>query len=46
MSNSIETSKLMKMSVYGYTYIFACILQNIYHSIKHLASMHLSRSQD
>ena len=30
----------MKMSFYGYTYIFACILQNIYYSTKHLASMH------
>ena len=30
------------MSFYGYTctYIFACILQNIHHSTKHLASIH------
>ena len=27
----------MEISFYGYTYIFACILQNIHHLIKHLA---------
>ena len=46
MNNFREISKLVKKSFYGYTYILACRLHNIHFSIKHLTSMHLSRSQD